>query len=118
MALEQIRRIAMKKLFAFSCIVCMLWAFVGCQREPAATEPPETEAVLSYANVTTAFVGDSITRGTAMEEGNPIYWERVNEALQFKQVTGLGVNGSCYSVTSQYGLRTEPLPTRYQTIPQ
>ena len=41
-----------------------------------------------------------------------------NEKLQFKEVTGLGINGSCYSVTSEYGLRTEPLPNRYRSIPK
>ena len=113
----------MKKSFAILLVLCMIFSFTGCQSEPsatdpAATEPQETEVVLSYENVTAAFVGDSITRGTAMEPGNPIYWELVNEALKFKQVTGLGVNGSCYSVTSEYGLRTQPLPSRYMTIPQ
>jgi len=108
----------MKKFFAIIFALCIVWALAGCEGKTAATEPSETELALSYSDVTVAFVGDSITRGTAMEPGNPIYWERVDDALQFKQVTGLGINGSCYSVTSEYGLRTEPLPTRYQTIPQ
>lgn len=108
----------MKKLLAILLAVFMLLGMTACAAAPQETEPVETEAPLSYSNVTVAFVGDSITRGTAMEPGNPIYWEIVNEKLQFKEVTGLGINGSCYSVTSEYGLRTEPLPTRYQTIPQ
>ena len=110
----------MKKYLFLLFALCMLFAFLGCQSESAPAETQTeliTEPVLSYEGVTAAFVGDSITRGTAMEEGNPIYWELVNEKLKFKEVTGLGVNGSCYSVTSEYGLRTEPLPTRYMTIP-
>ena len=107
----------MKRILVMLLAVCIVAAFAACGGATA-TEPQETEPPLSYENVTAAFVGDSITRGTAMEAGNPIYWERVNDALKFKEVTGLGINGSCYSVTSEYGLRTEPLPSRYQTIPQ
>lgn len=113
----------MKKILSLLFALCMIFALVACESAPAPAETqpetqPETEPALSYQNVTVAFVGDSITRGTAMEAGNPIYWEIVNEKLKFKQVTGLGINGSCYSVTSEYGATTQPLPTRYRTIPQ
>ena len=101
----------MKKLLAILLAVFMLLSMTACAAAPQETEPEVTEeAPPSYSDVTVAFVGDSITRGTAMEPGNPIYWEIVNEKLQFKEVAGLGINGSCYSVTSEYGLRTEPLP--------
>ena len=108
----------MKKLLAILLATFMLLSMTACGAAPQETEPEVTEAPLSYSDVTVAFVGDSITRGTAMEPGNPIYWEIVNEKLQFKQVTGLGINGSCYSITSEYGVTTQPLPSRYQTIPQ
>ena len=108
----------MNKLLAILLATFMLLSMTACGAAAPETEPETTAKPLSYSDVTVAFVGASITRGTAMEPGNPIYWEIVNEKLQFKQVTGLGINGSCYSVTSEYGLRTEPLPSRYQTIPQ
>ena len=108
----------MKKFLAILLATFMLLSMTACGAAPQETEPEVTEAPLSYSDVTVAFVGDSITRGTAMEPGNPIYWEIVDQKLQFKQVTGLGINGSCYSVTSEYGATTQPLPTRYRTIPQ
>ena len=109
----------MKKLLAILLAVFMLLSLMACAAAPQETEPEVTEeAPPSYSDVTVAFVGDSITRGTAMEPGNPIYWEIVNEKLQVKEVAGLGINGSCYSVTSEYGLRTEPLPNRYRSIPK
>ena len=108
----------MKKLLAILLAAVMLLSMTACGAATQETEPEVTEAPLSYSDVTVAFVGDSITRGTAMEPGNPIYWEIVDQKLQFKQVTGLGINGSCYSVTSEYGVTTQPLPSRYRTIPQ
>ena len=108
----------MKKFLAILLAAFMLLSLTACGAAPQETEPETTAKPLSYSDVTVAFVGDSITRGTAMEPGNPIYWEIVNEKLQFKQVTGLGINGSCYSITSEYGVTTQPLPSRYQTIPQ
>lgn len=105
----------MKKLLVMLLALCFVMALAGCQKsdpEPSTTEP------LSYANTTATFVGDSITFGCTLKAGEKIYWQLASEALGFKNAIGMGVNGSCYSTTSDYGLDNSPLTMRYQEIPQ
>ncbi len=116
----------MKKLLIFLLFITMLCmaACANGNTDGNADTPPvgdittPTEAPLSYAGVSAAFVGDSITNGATLEQGDPIYWQLVKESLQLGDVTGMGVNGSCYSTKSEFGLEHEPLAIRYQQIPQ
>ena len=105
----------MKKFLAIILVLCVLFALAGCQQsEPVETEPKER----SYSDVTACFVGDSITFGCTLVAGEKIYWQVADEALHFKNTIGMGINGSCYSTTSDRGLECSPLTMRYQEIPQ
>lgn len=105
----------MKKFLSVILVLCLMVAFAGCQQsEPVETEPKEP----SYSDVTACFVGDSITFGCTLVAGEKIYWQVADEALHFKNTIGMGINGSCYSTTSDYGLDNSPLVMRYQEIPQ
>lgn len=64
-----------------------------------------------------AFMGDSITYGTGVSNDNAVYWRRLSEMLGFSSVTGLGVAGSCWSVTSDYGTGHSPISQRWDQIP-
>ncbi len=68
-----------------------------------------------YAGKTAVFVGDSITAG-AYCDGDK-YWEVLETSLGLSSVTGMGVSGSCFSATSDYGETHSPLINRYTTIP-
>ena len=104
----------MRKHLALILALCLLLALTACEKAPAETEPKQK----SYADVTACFVGDSITYGHTLETNDLRYWQRVAEALKFKEVTGLGINGSAYSTTSKNGMDHGPLTQRYTTIPQ
>ncbi len=102
----------MKKFLAMTFAVCLLLAMTGCGSEPA------DAALKSYSDVTACFVGDSITKGHTLADGEMTYWQNVDVSLNFKEVVGLGINGSAYSVTSDNGMENGPMTTRYQTVPQ
>ena len=109
----------MKRLLALALTFVLLLSLTACGGKKTEQTPDTKEPkAKSYAGMTAAFVGDSITNGAELQKGDKIYWELVSEQLQLGQVTGLGVNGSCYSTKSEFGLEHGPLPTRYQQIPQ
>jgi len=60
------------------------------------------------------FVGDSITAGVGTTK---IYYQYLEEMLDFGSVTAMGVSGSCISAASDYGQKNTPLINRYQNIP-
>lgn len=60
-------------------------------------------------------LGDSITWG-AFTEGN-IWWQELGQLLGCKLVAGYGVRGSCFSVTSDYGMENEPMSQRWKSLP-
>ncbi|MBQ9793579.1 MAG: hypothetical protein IJW34_01420, partial [Clostridia bacterium] len=60
------------------------------------------------------FVGDSITAGVGTTK---LYYQFLEEALDFSSVTAMGVGGSCFSAASDYGQKNQPLINRYQSIP-
>ena len=70
----------------------------------------------AWAGKTAVFVGDSITYGSGCDGDK--YWEVLEDLMGFSQVTGMGVGGSCFSVTSDYGTNNQPLINRYQNIPE
>ena len=104
----------MKKLIVGILCLGVLLSFAACGGNSGETQPP----ALTYQGVSAAFVGDSITNGAQLKTGDPIYWQLVQTALGFDKTVGLGVNGSCYSTKSDFGMEHSPLPTRYQQIPQ
>ena len=104
----------MKKLLAIVLALTVMFSFAACNAGAGETEPP----ALTYQGVTATFVGDSVTNGAKLNAGESIYWQLVQTALGFGETVGLGVNGSCYSTKSDFGMDHEPLPTRYQQIPQ
>lgn len=105
----------MKRLIVFLLVLVTVLSLTACGgATPGETEPEP----LSYQGVTATFVGDSITNGATLKGGEPIYWQLVQSALGFGKTVGLGVNGSCYSTRSDFGMEHEPLPTRYQKITQ
>ena len=109
----------MRKILSAVAAILMVFSLVGCNapKEEPADPTPETQT-LSYAGKSAAFVGDSITNGAMLNEGEQRYWQVLADKLQLGEVTGMGVNGSCYSTKSEFGLDHEPLATRYQKIPQ
>lgn len=115
----------MKKILTCALCCVLLLGLSACgsketpaaQEAPATTAPGATEAPKSYAGLTAAFVGDSITNGAKLESGDSRYWQLLQKDLSLGEVTGMGVNGSCYSTLSEFGLEHEPLVTRYQNIP-
>lgn len=104
----------MKKLLAIILCLCVLFSFAACSGNSGETQPP----ALTYQGITATFVGDSITNGAKLNAGEPIYWQLVQTALGFDKTVGMGVNGSCYSTKSDFGMDHEPLPTRYKKITQ
>ena len=68
----------------------------------------------SWANKSAVFVGDSITAGVGTTK---TYWQMLDEQLPLSTVTGMGIGGSCISITSDRGTSITPLINRYQTIP-
>lgn len=111
----------MKKLIALVLALVTVLSLAACgEKKPADAKPdihdvPEKK---SYAGMSAVFVGDSITNGAELEKGDKIYWQIVSENLKMGEITGMGVNGSCYSAKSEFGLDHEPLISRYQKIPQ
>lgn len=69
-----------------------------------------------WVGKTAVFVGDSITKGSGCDGQK--YWEILEEELGFSTVAGMGIGGSCWSATSDYGNGNSPLINRYQTIPE
>ncbi len=69
-----------------------------------------------WADKNAVFVGDSITAGTGCE--GDTYWQLLEELLEFKSTTAMGVSGSCISSTSDYGSEHDPLANRYGDIPE
>ena len=65
---------------------------------------------------TATFMGDSITAGLTATQGK-LYWNVLQQKLGFKKVDGMGVAGSCISITSDYGSQYSPISTRWNTIP-
>ncbi|MBQ2997852.1 MAG: SGNH/GDSL hydrolase family protein, partial [Oscillospiraceae bacterium] len=86
--------------------------------EPENTEPLWSEAEPlaenQWSGKSAVFVGDSITAGVGTTK---LYYEYLDEALDFGSVTAMGVSGSCMSTASDYGTKNQPLITRYQNIP-
>ena len=78
-------------------------------------EVPQTAASKWY-NKKASFVGDSITYGTGTTQGN-IYYELLDDKIDFSSIYADGVGGSCYSVTSNYGSSITPISQRWQNIP-
>jgi len=109
----------MKRFLSTAAAILVAFSLAGCNapKEEPADPGPEAQT-LSYAGKTAAFVGDSITNGAQLNAGDLRYWEVLASKLQLGEVTGMGVNGSCYSTKSEFGMDHEPLATRYQKIPQ
>ena len=61
-------------------------------------------------------MGDSITAGVGATSGQ-LYWNKLKTKLDLASVTGMGVGGSCLSVTSNYGTQNSPISQRWNTIP-
>lgn len=91
---------------------------LGCCACGKNVAQPETTAKKSYKGISATFVGDSITNGAKLNDGEQTYWQITAQKLHMKEPVGLGVNGSTYSTKSDFGLEHDPLPTRYQAIPQ
>lgn len=101
----------MKKLTAILLAMLLMISLAACgaKEEPA---PAKT-----YAGLSAAFVGDSITNGAKLNPGEQRYWELLKTDLALGEVTGLGVNGSCFSTNNDRGHDYSPLVDRYQQIP-
>ena len=69
----------------------------------------------SYADRTASFVGDSITYGIKVTNGEQ-YWNHLKTNLELGAVTNHGVSGSCYSTYNDRGHNYQPLIDRYQNI--
>jgi len=69
-----------------------------------------------WADKNAIFVGDSITAGTGCE--GDTYWQLLQELLELKSATAMGVPESCISSTSDYGNNNDPLANRYSDIPE
>ncbi|MBR2909005.1 MAG: hypothetical protein IKC11_01500 [Clostridia bacterium] len=69
-----------------------------------------------WTGKTAVFVGDSITYGSGCDGDK--YWQVLEDELGLAQVIGMGVGGSCFSTTSDYGHNNQPLMDRYKTIPE
>ncbi len=67
-----------------------------------------------WSSRSAVFVGDSITAGVGTTK---LYYQFLEEALDFSSVTAMGVGGSCFSAASDYGQKNQPLINRYQSIP-
>ena len=113
----------MKRILAFVICSILLLGLCACKtaetptQTNAATQPETTVPAKSYAGLTATFVGDSITNGAKLNNGESRYWQLLQKDLGLGEVTGMGVNGSCYSTLSEFGMDHEPLVTRYQNIP-
>lgn len=94
----------------------LLLGLCACGNNQTA-QPTETQKK-TYAGVSATFVGDSITNGAKLNDGEQTYWQITAQKLKMKEPVGLGVNGSTYSTKSDFGLEHDPLPTRYQAIGQ
>ena len=93
----------------------LLFACCACgEKTVSGTEP----AKKTYEGISATFVGDSITNGAKLGDGEQTYWQITAQKLKMKEPVGLGVNGSTYSTQSDFGLEHDPLPTRYQAIAQ
>lgn len=117
---------SMKKILTAVLCLTLLLALCGCGKEetapqttqtPATTVPATTEAAKTYAGLTATFIGDSITNGAKLNIGEPRYWEILKTELSLGDVTGMGVNGSCYSTNNDRGHDYSPLVDRYQQVP-
>lgn len=104
----------MKKTIVWILVLLLVLPLVAC----GGGAPQETQpAQKTYAGLTATFVGDSITNGAKLNAGDLRYWEILKNDLGFAEAVGMGVNGSCYSTLSEFGMEHEPLVTRYQKIP-
>lgn len=62
-------------------------------------------------------MGDSITYGTGVTVQSSRWWNQLGRLLDCSSFSGMGVSGSCYSVTSNYGTDHSPISQRWNTIP-
>lgn len=109
----------MKKSFAFilaALLMLSMLAGCGASDSGAATTDATTETT-EPAGLTAAFVGDSITFGVGTEKEEDLYWRRLEKTLEFSEVTGLGVKGSCVSAASTMGMQSGPLAKRVDKFP-
>ena len=66
-----------------------------------------------YTNKNVLFIGDSITYGANTTK---TYHAYLNEMIQFSSYSSNGISGRCYSVTSNYETRNNPLAQNIQSI--
>lgn len=71
---------------------------------------------LSFAGKTATFVGDSITYGAKVSDGEQ-WWRHVTADLKLGNVANMGVSGSCISDNNDRGHNYQPLMDRYKNIP-
>ncbi|MBO5836915.1 MAG: SGNH/GDSL hydrolase family protein [Oscillospiraceae bacterium] len=109
----------MKKSFAFIlAALLMLSMFAGCgTTDSGETTTEATTQATEPAGLTAAFVGDSITFGVGTQTEEELYWRRLEKTLEFSEVTGLGIKGSCVSAASTMGMQSGPLAKRVDQFP-
>ena len=90
------------------------WIINGVKTEYRVNSEGDAPEENNWINKTVTFVGDSITAGVGTDK---TYWEYLNEWIGFKDVTVMGVGGSCISAQSDYQEKNSPLAKRYQNIP-
>ena len=96
----------LKRVLSFVLALLMVLSMVPASVR-ADTENP-------WSGKSAVFVGDSITAGSGTSK---IYYQYLDESLEFGSVTSMGVAGSCISAASDYGHSNQPLIDRYQNIP-
>lgn len=109
----------MKKIIALILTaLLMLSMLAGCgASDSSETTTEATTKTTEPADLTAAFVGDSITFGVGTEKEEDLYWRRLEKTLEFTEVTGLGVKGSCVSAASTMGMQSGPLAKRVTQFP-
>lgn len=103
----------MKKLFVLCCCFALMLGLCAC----GGAAPEESVPAKSYAGLSASFVGDSITNGATLNAGEQRYWEILKTELSLGEVTGLGINGSCFSTNNDRGHDYSPLVDRYGQVP-
>ena len=101
----------MKKSLSFILALVMLIGIIPMTVSANASKEAEENP---WNGRSAVFVGDSITAGSGTTD---IYYQFLDEALDFGSVTAMGVAGSCISAASDYGQSNQPLIHRYQNIP-